>query len=158
MKTNRLDKTNWKLLETLQQNARVSYSELAKIVNLSVPSVVERVRKLEEMGLILGYHTRVNLAVLGFGLKAVVRFSGTGSQMLEIARVVQSMPEVIEAHRMTGDTCFLAVVQVESTSHLETLLDRMSRYGQTQTSIVVSTPVEMRSVAEMQSLQANAEN
>jgi Lrp/AsnC family transcriptional regulator, leucine-responsive regulatory protein len=78
--------------------------------------------------------------------------------MLEIARVVQSMPEVIEAHRMTGDTCFLAVVQVESTSHLETLLDRMSRYGQTQTSIVVSTPVEMRSVAEMQSLQANAEN
>lgn len=142
-----LDEIGWKLLEALQQNARATYSELARGVGLSVPSVVERVRKLEEAGIISGYHARINLAALGLGVRAVVRFSGTGSQMVEVARAVQAMPEVIEAHRMTGDTCFIATVQVESTAHLEAFLDRVSRYGQTQTSIVVSTPVEARLVS-----------
>jgi Lrp/AsnC family transcriptional regulator, leucine-responsive regulatory protein len=150
-KANKLDNIDWRLLELLQKNARTSYSELARTVALSVPSVVERIRKLEAAGIISGYHARVNLAALGRALKAVVRFSGTGSQMLEIAKAVQLMPEVIEAHRMTGDTCFIATVQVVSPKHLEQFLDRMSRYGQSQTSVIVSTPVEERLVLETDS-------
>lgn len=132
-------------MRALQQDARISYSDLAKQVGLSVPSVVERVRKLEDAGIITGYHAQVDLGALGLSLTAVVRFHGTGRQMVEIAEAVKTMPEVVQAHRMTGDTCFLAVVAVRSTAHLEALMDRLSRYGETRTSLVVSTPVAGRS-------------
>lgn len=109
-----------------------------------MPSVVERVRKLEDAGIITGYRAQVDLGALGLPLIAVVRFHGTGRQMVEVVEVVKTMPEVVQAHRMTGDTCFLAVVAVRSTSHLEALVDRLSRYGETRTSLVVSTPVQGR--------------
>ncbi len=139
-----LDEKGKRLLRALQENARASYSNLAKKVGLSVPSVVERIRKFEDAGVITGYHAQVNLSTLGLPIKAVVRFQGTGTQMNEVAKVVQTMPEVTEAYRMTGDTCFMAIVHVPSVNHLEQLLDTMSRYGQTQTSIIVSTPVGKR--------------
>jgi Lrp/AsnC family leucine-responsive transcriptional regulator len=144
-----LDEKSWLLLQALQQNARTSYSDLARLVGLSVPAVVERIRRLEEEGIITGYRATVSLAPLGRPLKAVVRFQGTGTQMTQIADAVKSMPEVIQAYRMTGDACFMAVVAVASTSHLEAFLDSVSRYGQTQTSIVVSEPVEAWAVEQV---------
>lgn len=132
-------------MQALQQDARISYSDLAKQVGLSVPSVVERVRKLEDAGIITSYRAQVDLGALGLPLTAVVRFHGTGRQMVEVVEAVKTMPEVVQAYRMTGDTCFLAVVAVRSTAHLEALMDRLSRYGETRTSLVVSTPVEGRS-------------
>lgn len=109
-----------------------------------MPSVVERVRKFEDAGVITGYRAQVDLGTLGLSLTAVVRFSGTGRQMAEVAEAVKTMPEVVQAYRMTGDTCFLAVVVARSTTHLEALMDRFSRYGETHTSLVVSTPVAGR--------------
>jgi Lrp/AsnC family transcriptional regulator, leucine-responsive regulatory protein len=144
-----LDSKGRKLLRALQKNARASYSDLAKEVGLSVPSVTERIRKFEDAGIITGYHANVDLSVLGFPVKAVVRFRGTGKQMNEVAKAVKVMPEVVEAYRMTGDTCFMAVIRVYSMTHLEQFLDQMSPYGQTQTSIIVSTPVEMRFTDEV---------
>jgi Lrp/AsnC family transcriptional regulator, leucine-responsive regulatory protein len=144
-----LDEKGIKLLRALQENARASYSDLAKEVGLSVPSVTERVRKFEDAGIITGYHAQVNLSTLGLPIKAVVRFQGTGTQMNEVAKIICNFPEVIEAHRMTGDTCFMTIISVASMAHLEQFLDRVSRYGQTQTSIIVSTPVERRFVDEI---------
>jgi Lrp/AsnC family transcriptional regulator, leucine-responsive regulatory protein len=142
----KLDDKGWQILQALQDDARISYSNLAKRVGLSVPSVVERVRKLEDVGIITGYRAQINLCALGLPLTAVVRFHGTGRQMTEVAEAVETISEVVRAHRMTGDTCFLAVVAVRSTAHLETLMDRLSRYGETRTSVIVSTPVEERRV------------
>lgn len=144
-----LDDKGRKLLRALQENARASYSDLAKEVGLSVPSVIERIRKFEDAGIITGYHAKVDLSALGLPIKAVVRFQGTGTQMNEVAKAVQTMPEVTEAYRMTGDTCFMAIVSVLSMIHLEQFLDRVSHYGQTQTSIIVSTPVEKRFADEI---------
>jgi Lrp/AsnC family transcriptional regulator, leucine-responsive regulatory protein len=144
-----LDSKGKKLLRALQKNARASYSDLAKEVGLSVPSVTERIRKFEDAGIITGYHAKIDLSALGFPVQAVVRFQGTGKQMDEVAKVVKTMPEVVEAYRMTGDTCFMAVIRVSSMTHLEQFLDRMSPYGQTQTSIVVSTPLEIRFADEV---------
>jgi Lrp/AsnC family transcriptional regulator, leucine-responsive regulatory protein len=144
-----LDEKGIKLLRALQENARASYSDLAKAVGLSVPSVTERIRKFEDAGIITGYHAHVNLGKLGLPIKAVVRFQGTGTQMNEVDKIVRNIPEVVEAHRMTGDTCFMAIVSVASMTHLEQFLDRLSRYGQTQTSIIVSTPVRKRFVDEI---------
>lgn len=141
-KEKQLDAKGRQILEILQKDARISYRELATQVGLSVPSVVERVRKLEDADIITGYYAQVNLGALGSPLTAVVRFHGTGRQMTEVVEAVKTTPEVVQAYRMTGDTCFLAVVAVRSTNHLEALMDRLSRYGETHTSLVVSTPVE----------------
>lgn len=144
-----LDSKGKKLLGALQRNARASYSELAKEVGLSVPSVTERIRKFEDAGIITGYHANIDLSALGFPIHAVVRFQGTGKQMNEVAKAVKTMPEVVEAYRMTGDTCFMAMIRASSIKHLEQFLDSLSSYGQTQTSIVVSTPVEKRFADEI---------
>lgn len=144
-----LDEKDWQILRALQDNARVSYSNLAKRVSLSVPAAVERVHKLEDKGVITGYSARIDLSTLDLSLKAVVRFQGTGTQMSQVAEAVKEMPEVVQAYRMTGDTCFMAIVAVASTSHLETFLDSLSRYGQTRTSIVVSEPVERWAVEKV---------
>jgi len=141
-KDKQLDAKGWLILKTLQEDARISYRKLAKQVGLSVPSVTERVRKLEDAGIITGYHAQVNRGAIGSPLTAVVRFHGTGRQMTEVVEAVKTLPEVVQAYRMTGDICFLAVVAVRSTDHLEALMDKLSRYGETHTSLVVSTPVE----------------
>lgn len=139
-----LDEANEKILELLQSDARISYSDLARRIGLSTPAAIERVRKLEDAGIITGYHAQVDTKALGLPRLAVVRFSGTGPQLSALARRVSHMPHVLRAYRMSGDTCFLAMIAALSTEHLQTLLDEISAYGQATTSIVVSTPVEMR--------------
>jgi Lrp/AsnC family leucine-responsive transcriptional regulator len=141
-----LDGTNWKILDALQENARVSYSELAKRVGLSVPATIERIRKLEDAGVITGYHAQIDPKAIGLSLLAIVRFSGTGSQLAALARRSEKIPQIIRAYRMSGDTCFLAIVVAESTDQLEKVLDEISAYGQASTSIVVSTPVSHRHI------------
>jgi Lrp/AsnC family transcriptional regulator, leucine-responsive regulatory protein len=138
-----LDDKGVQLLRALQENARASYSDLAKSVGLSVPSVTERVRKFEDAGIIKGYHAEVDM---GLPIRAVVRLTGTGTQMAQLAGVIQNMPEVSQAYRMTGESCFLVMVKVASMSHLEAFSERISRYGQAQTSIIVSTVVERQIV------------
>lgn len=144
-----LDEKDWQLLQALQEKARTPYSELARKVNLSVPTVAERVRRLEDKGVITGYRASIDLTALDRPLRAVVRFQGTGTQMTRIADAIKEMPEVIQAFRMTGDTCFMAIITVTSTAHLESFLDSVSPYGQTQTSVIVSEPVKNWSISNV---------
>lgn len=111
-----------------------------------MPATIERIRKLEDAGVITGYHAEVDTKAMGLPLIAMVRFSGTGSQLAALARRVQKIPQVLRAYRMSGDTCFLAVIASASTDRLEKLLDEISSYGQATTSIVVSSPVPRRFV------------
>lgn len=138
-----LDPIGWRLIAALQEDARLTYSELGARVGLSAPAVAERMRRLEEAGIITGYHARVAPPLLGLPITAFIRCNSPGPQIGTIAR---EAPEVLECHRVTGDDAFILKVVVASIGHLEGLIDRLLPYGQPTTSIVLSSPVPGREV------------
>ena len=142
-----LDAKGWRILQELQRNARLSYSELARRVGLSVPAATERVRKMEEAGIISGYRAQLDLARLGLTINAFVRMSVVGDVFTRVTAAVRGMPEVLECHRGTGADSFIMKVAVSSVEHLESLIDRLTPYGTTSTSIVLSSPVPRRDLA-----------
>ena len=137
-----LDETGWRLLEELQQNARLSYTELGQRVGLSLPSVAERVRKLEEAGIITGYHAEVNLTRLGLPILALIRLgSFVGQGCNQIAAQVSEIPEVLECYKVTGTDCAVVKVVAASMDHLERIIEEISHTGPAATSIVFSKPL-----------------
>jgi Lrp/AsnC family leucine-responsive transcriptional regulator len=92
--TAKLDKTDWEIIQALQENARLSFTELGQVVGLSRPAVAERVRRLEESQVITGYRAEVNLAKLGYTIVAFVRISAVGDVLAQIRGVVKELPEV----------------------------------------------------------------
>jgi Lrp/AsnC family leucine-responsive transcriptional regulator len=141
-----LDGIAWKLLECLQQNARQSFAELGRKVGLSTPAVAERVRRLEEAGVITGYHASLNIAKLGVPIRVLVRLTIPGGD-LQVSRAVtaiKELPEISKCHRITGAESFILEADVVSIRHLEALIDRLSALGATSTSTVLSSPVERR--------------
>jgi Lrp/AsnC family transcriptional regulator, leucine-responsive regulatory protein len=139
-----LDPTAWKILSELQADARLSYSELGRRVGLSTPAVAERVRRLEDSGVIEGYEARVNPARLGLAVAAFIRIRLTGSESLarKLTAAAGQMPEVLECHRCTGDESFILKVRVESVDDLQKLIDKLTPFGMTSTSLILSSPVE----------------
>lgn len=140
-----LDETGWRLLEELQQNARLSYSELGQRVNLSAPAVADRMRRLEDAGIITGYRAEVNLGKLGLPLTAIIRIgnmAGLAGQNCQttLARVSE-IPEVVECYRVTGSDAVIAKVAATSSEHLEQIIDQVSFYGPSTTSLVLSKPM-----------------
>jgi len=134
-----LDDTDWRILRELQQNARLPFAELGRIVNLSRPAVAERMRRLEEMGVIAGYRAEINLARLGYGIIAFVRLKVQTEKLDAMASVIKGAPEVLECHRGIGDDSFVVKVVVSTLPHLESVLDRFAAHGQISTSIALST-------------------
>ena len=142
-----LDETGWRLLEALQENARLSFSELGQRVGLSSPAVAERVRRMEDAGIITGYRAEVNTAKIGYPITAIVRISTPpGERCTRFSVRAQELPEVLECYRVTGVDSLVMKVMVSSIEHLESLIDRLSEYGQLTTSLVLSTPVTRRIV------------
>src|SRR5689334_5540833 len=141
-----LDSINWKLLRLLQENARRSFSELGREVGLSSPAVAERVRRLEEAGIITGYHAAVNYEKVGLPLLALMRLSEVGDRGERVAALVRDIPEVIECHRVTGSDSYVLKIVATSIAHLEALIDRFNPYGQITTSLVLSSVVARHGV------------
>ncbi len=142
-----LDETDWHIMKELQENARLSYAELGRIVNLSRPAVAERMRRLEEMGVISGYRAEINLARLGYGITAFVRINAQGD-VSELLAAIRDVPEVLECHRGTGNDSFILKVAVPSLWQLESVIDRFLRFGQVTTSVVLSSVLTKRVVTE----------
>lgn len=142
-----LDETDWHIMKELQENARLSYAELGRIVNLSRPAVAERMRRLEEMGVISGYRAEINLAKLGYGITAFVRINAQGD-VSELLAAIRDVPEVLECHRGTGNDSFILKVAVPSLWQLESVIDRFLRFGQVTTSVVLSSVLTKRVVTE----------
>jgi len=141
-----LDDISWKLLECLQHNARLSFAELGRKVGLSTPAVAERVRRLEDAGVINGYHASLNMASLGVSIHVWMRLTIPGGD-LQISRTVTAIKDLVEigrCHRITGSESFVIEARVVSIRHLESLIDRLSALGATSTSTVLSSPVERR--------------
>ncbi len=142
-----LDPTDRQILAILQTEARLSFSELGRRVGLSPPAATERVRKLEEAKIISGYHTDLNPDVLGLSLTAFLQLTVPPACYPEIRTLLHELPEVLEAHHITGDGSFLIKTLTRSTQHLEAVIGKFSQYGQTNTSIVLSTPVSTKAIA-----------
>jgi Lrp/AsnC family leucine-responsive transcriptional regulator len=141
-----LDTIAWKIVENLQFDARMSFAELGRKVGLSTPAVAERVRRLEEAGVITGYHASVDLSKLGVPIHVLMRLTIPGGD-LQIGRTVAAIKELSEiarCHRITGDESFVIEAHLVSVRHLEALIDKLSAFGATATSTVLSSPVERR--------------
>jgi len=139
-----LDEINRRLLAELSREPRMAMSTLARRVKMSAPAVTERVQRLERAGVITGYRLEVDPAALGLPVTAFARIRPAAGQLSKVAELARSLPEVTECHRITGEDCFLIKVHAPAVQELETLLDQFLIYGQTVTSIVVSTPVPPR--------------
>ena len=153
MREARLDDTDWRILEELQQHGRISYSELGRRVALTAPAVAERVRRLEESGVIKGFHADVDPARVGYPITAFVRWTSKGPDCAYLGEVAKEIPEIVECHRITGETSYIVKVAAASVGHLEQLLDRMMPHGSTITSVVLSSPVVHRAIASPEALE-----
>jgi Lrp/AsnC family leucine-responsive transcriptional regulator len=141
-----LDDVNRRLLRELHAEPRITMSALARRVGMSAPAVTERVQRMERAGVITGYRMEVNPAALGLPVTAFARIRPAPGQLPKIAELAAGLPEVSECHRITGEDCFLVKVHAAAIEDLEATLDRFLLYGQTTTSIVVSSPVPPRAL------------
>jgi len=141
-----LDEIDRKLIQLLQEDARTSYAELGRQVGLTTPAVIERVRKLEDSKIIRGYRAEIDTARVGLPILAFVRMSITGVDYSHIIEVAESSNEFLECHRGTGEDSFIMKIAVASVEHLQDVIDRLTPYGITTTTIVLSSPVKRRTV------------
>jgi len=143
-----LDETGWHILEALQENARLSFSELGQRVGLSSPAVAERVRRMEDAGIITGYRAEVNTAKIGYPITAIIRVSNSpGERCTRLSASTQEIPEVLECYRVTGSDSLVMKVMASTVEHLESLIDRISEHGQLTTSIVLSTVLDRKVIS-----------
>lgn len=140
------DETDMRILEALQHDGRASYAELARTVSMSPSAVTERVRRLEESGVIRGYTAIVDPERLGLGILAFVRLRYPTSNYKPFHDLVATTPEIMEAHHVTGEDCFMLKVVARSMHHLETTTGRIAGLGPVTTSIVYSSPLRSRAI------------
>ena len=139
-----LDGVNLRILAELRDSPRLSMAELARRVGMSAPAVTERVQRLQQAGVIAGYHLDIDPAAVGLPVTAFARIRPMPGSLPRIAELAAEIPEVTECYRITGEDCFLVKLHAPAIDQLEAILDRFLVYGNTTTSIVVSTPVPRR--------------
>ncbi len=140
----RLDEIDAIILTTLIENGRTSTAELARKVRLSSPSVAERVRRLEEAGIITGYSANVSAEAIGLPIAVWFRVRPVPGEMQRVAKIIQGIPQITQCDRVTGEDCFLARANLESIADMERVIDLIVPYAMTNTSIIQSSPVERR--------------
>jgi Lrp/AsnC family leucine-responsive transcriptional regulator len=138
-----LDEINRDILDLLQVDGRISYRDIAERIGLTAPAVTERIRKLEDAGVIKGYRAVVDYEALGFPILCIVRLNAPRGAS-GVDEKIQSIPEVIEANRVTGSESHVIRARVRSTLHLEQLLHELWEEGDSITNIVTSSPVPRR--------------
>jgi Lrp/AsnC family leucine-responsive transcriptional regulator len=139
-----LDEVNCRLLTELHADPRITMSALARRVGMSAPAVTERVQRMERAGVITGYRTEVSPAALGLPVTAFARVRPATGQLPRVAELAARLPQVTECHRITGEDCFLIKLHAAAVEQITQTLDQFLLYGQTVSSIVVSSPVPPR--------------
>ena len=141
-----VDEKSWRILATLQEDARASLKTLAETAGLSVPATAERVKKMEEAGIIRGYHAEVAPEALGYIITAVVAITTQHPYKHKFIEVLRAKPQVLECLHVTGtDSCLFTVV-AKDMADLEQFLSSINQYGETRTSIVMSAQIPRRGV------------
>ena len=141
-----IDKLNWAILESLQDNARLSFSEIGRKVGLSSPAVAERVKKMEDAGIIKGYKTEVSYQKTGHHLKAIITLRAFMGRLKPFLEKVTEFKEVINCYRITGNENIIMEVIFQDQGHLEVFIDKLITYGETKTHIILSNVIEHASV------------
>lgn len=134
-----LDKLDWKILELLQSNARISNTKIGEAIGLSQPAVTSRIQQLEANGVIEGYSARINLSLTGLHTSAWIRLRTTHDQIKHCLQAFTEMPEVVEAYRITGDDCFAVRVVVTLMPQLEEAINTLAKLGVVSTSVVLAS-------------------
>lgn len=133
-----MDKKNTKIVNVLLKNARISISDLAKEVCLSAPATAERLKKLEEQGVINGYAAKVDLTALGHAVSAVIRVKPFVGCEPKVVRFIQQQKCIVSAYNVTGEYAFVIEVSLGSTKSLDALLESMSQFSLTDTAVILS--------------------
>ncbi len=137
-----LDRIGLKILKLLQRNGRLSYSQIGRAVGLSAPAAAERVKKLEDAGIIKGYHAVVDPDQLGQAVPAFIHLSAESVHYPRVKALASTLSEVVACHHVSGDEAFIIKVRTGSVSELEQLVKKFSVYGRTKTSVILSTSVD----------------
>lgn len=141
-----LDHLDWQLLRELQADARLSYNELARRVGLSSPAVAERVRRMEDAGVIVGYRAEVDPAKVGLPVRALVQLRCDHGRCLLNTFRAADHPEVLEIHKLGGERCAALKVSAESVAHLDEVIHRLSKHGELWTTIIMASPLGWRAL------------
>ena len=139
-----LDGVDVRLLDILHQDARTSIADLARALNMSAPSVSERLKRLKESGVIQDFTIAVDPKMLGYTLSFYIRIRPLPGQLSKVVSLIQAIAEIVDCDRLTGDDCFIAKGHVRSTDELEHIINQLIPYAQTNTSLIQSSPVQRR--------------
>jgi Lrp/AsnC family leucine-responsive transcriptional regulator len=139
-----LDATDHRLLEHLQRDGRLSVADLARAITLSPSATADRVRRLTDAGVITGYSATVDPEALGYAITAFVRLAYPSGNYRPFHDLVGTTPEIVEAHHVTGDDCFIIKVLARSMRDLERITGKLATLGGITTSVVYSTTVPPR--------------
>ncbi|MEO1457728.1 MAG: Lrp/AsnC family transcriptional regulator [Pseudomonadota bacterium] len=145
-KSTGLDAIDAAILRELCADARIPRAELSRRVGLSAPSVADRVRRLEDTGIITGYGARLDPARLGYGLTILIRARPLPGEMNKMIEAIRETPQIVACDRVSGEDCFVARAHVRDVAEMEAVIDRIVPFGATNSSIVQSSPVEERLV------------
>lgn len=139
-----IDNLNWKILKCLQQNARQSNAEIGRQVGVTSPAVSERIKKMEDLGVIQGYNTLVSPFEIGYQLKAIITMRAFMGKLKPFMDKVKTYDEIVNCYRITGDENFVMEVVLKNQKHLEQFIDQLIVYGETKTQIVLSHVVKQK--------------
>ncbi|MEL6809838.1 MAG: Lrp/AsnC family transcriptional regulator [Bacteroidota bacterium] len=145
----KIDALNWKILNCLQQNARQSNAEIGRQVGISSPAVSERIKKLEDAGVITGYFTVVSPFECGYQLKAIITLRAFMGKLKPFLSKVKTYDEVVNCYRVTGNENIVMEVVLKNQKHLETFIDQLITYGEVKTQIVLSQVVENNEISSL---------
>ena len=133
-----MDDLNWSILEELQKNARLSTTEIGRRVGLSAPAVADRIEKMEELGIIKGYHTLLDFDKLDLTIRAFILFKTNSLKHTELIKLVDSIPEVIEWNTITGSYAVLLKIATDTSDRLAKIIEQLEESGETNTSLILS--------------------
>jgi Lrp/AsnC family leucine-responsive transcriptional regulator len=145
-----IDATDWKLLHLLEENARLTLAELGRRLKLSAPAVAERMKRLEEKGVVRGYRAEINLSALGRPLHVVLRATVQPKDYGRFRKMIAALDEIFECHHVTGAESFVLRAAVADVRALEVLIQKLTVYGPTTTSVVLSTMLDRRQFVPVQ--------
>lgn len=151
-----IDDKSWRLLSALQADGRQSLKDLAEHVGLSGPATLERLRRLQDAGVIRGIHADVDPAQVGYGVRAVIGIQAQQPGKTSLLDALRDNPLVLECHHVTGQDSYLLQVVARDLAELERFVGQVNRWGETRTSIVFSTPIPRRGLQPLRPKAATA--
>ncbi|MEP3211325.1 MAG: Lrp/AsnC family transcriptional regulator [Maribacter sp.] len=144
----KIDDLNWKILECLQENARVSFADIGRKIGLTPPAVAERVKKMEDLEILEGYSAKVSHAKTGYQLKAIITLRAFMGKLKPFLVTVTGFEEVVNCYRITGNENIVMEVVLKDQFHLEKFIDQLIQYGETRTHIILSNVVSNAPIAK----------